>query len=108
MGKHNKKIIDIREFSIITEEGKKTIVEGLFKTFLAGIVGYLLGKRNNNIVIKGQKDQIETLTKYLKQMKKNSSEKDRLINKLQSLSASTSSIEKLKKDFYNSTGVILP
>jgi len=104
-----KRIIDLKEFSTaaLTEE-KKVLQEGLFRSFLAGVVGFLLGKRSNNLVIKGQKDQIETLTKYLEKMKSSASEKDRLISKLQTLSASTSSVEKLKSDFYSSTGIRLP
>jgi Tfp pilus assembly protein PilN len=110
MNKQNKKkVIDLREFSAeaLTEE-KKILKEGLFKAFLAGVVGYLLGKRKNNLIIKGQRDQIDTLTKYLTQMKNSSADKDQLISKLQTLSASTQNIRDLKRQFKDQTGISLP
>jgi len=92
-----KKIIDLRVLN-----------EGLFANFLTGVVGFLLGKRSMNTVIKGKTEDIETLTKYLKAMKRSGKEKDALINKLVTMQASSSSIENLKRDFFNSTSIKLP
>ncbi len=107
---NNKKtVINLNEFSTeaLTEE-KKVLQEGLFKAFLAGVVGFLLGKRSNNLVIKGQKDQIDTLTKYLEKMKSSSSEKDQLIDRLTTIQASSRSISDLKRRFKDETGISLP
>jgi hypothetical protein len=104
-----KTVINLNEFSTaaLTEE-KKVLQEGLFKAFLAGVVGFLLGKRSNNLIIKGQKDQIDTLTKYLEKTRSSASEKDRLIDRLTTLQASSRSISDLKRQFKDETGISLP
>jgi hypothetical protein len=107
--KNKKTVINLSEFSTaaLTEE-KKVLQEGLFKAFLAGVVGFLLGKHSNNMVIKGQKDQIDTLTKYLEKTRNSASEKDRLIDRLTTLQASSRSISDLKRQFKDETGISLP
>lgn len=97
MEKDKKKIIDIRILN-----------EGLFSHFLTAIGGFLLGKRSTKTVIKGKQAEIDTLKTYLKAMKKNENEKNELVNKLLSIKSSSRSIDDMKKDFFDQTGIRLP
>lgn len=97
MEKDKKKIIDIRVLN-----------EGLFSHFLTALGGWFMGKRSQNVIIKGQKDTIETLKNYLINIKRNQKEKDELINKLISIKSSSSSIEDMRKKFKTETGIDLP
>jgi hypothetical protein len=69
-----KKIIDLR-----------VINEGLFSHLLAAISGWVLGRSPLNTKIKGQKDQIEILKKYLEALKKSNADKDALVSKLMTI-----------------------
>lgn len=93
----SKNVIDLRIIS-----------EGMFGNFVSAVVGFILGKRSLNTVIKGQKDQIETLKKYLEKSRKSEAERERIIQKFESLRGSSKSVEQLKKDFYKNTGIKLP
>lgn len=97
ISKKDIKIIDLRILN-----------EGLFRDFLIGVIGFIAGKHSLKTKIKGTEEQISTLTDYLKAMKKSGAEKDRLINKLMTLQASTSNVSRLKDEFFHSTGVKLP
>ncbi len=82
--------------------------EGIFSHLLSAIGGFLFGKGSQKTVIRGQKDQIDLLKNYLIGMKKNTKEKDELINKLLAVKANSRDINDMKKQFLDLTGVSLP
>lgn len=97
MNKEEKQIIDL-----------DVLNEGMFSYFLTAIGGWLLGKKSQNTVIRGQKDQIEVLRDYLVSIKKNQKEKDALIQKLLTVKSTSRDINDLKDQFFDATGVKLP
>lgn len=106
---NKKTVINLNEFSTeaLTEE-KKILKEGLWKTLLAGLAGWLLGKRSQKLIIRGKESQIKDMEKMLTNVYKSNKEKDELIDKLRTMAMNTSNINKLRDDFYAATGVRLP
>jgi cell division protein FtsB len=104
-----KTIINLNEFSTaaLTEE-KKILQEGLFRDFIAGLIGFFYGKyrakKKTDLVIKGSQEQIEALQKELEKIHGSNADKDKIIARL----ATQHSWDDVKDELYRTSHVRIP